>query len=126
MCVAGEKVLMFFFPPKNYEMRLGRWCRRTASSPLLLPLSLHSAFASPPSPSLSAFAPPPSPSLIANFVPVVILIILVIESRPTIDIGGGHRGSNTIAIDPSREWEKEFFGLARSALPDDLGDAPPI
>ena len=25
MCVAGEKVLMFFFPPKNYEMRLGRW-----------------------------------------------------------------------------------------------------
>ncbi len=26
MCVAGEKVLMFFFPPKNYEMRLGRWC----------------------------------------------------------------------------------------------------
>ncbi len=24
MCVAGEKVLMFFFPPKNYEMRLGR------------------------------------------------------------------------------------------------------
>ncbi len=26
MCVAGEKVLMFFFPPKNSEMRLGRWC----------------------------------------------------------------------------------------------------
>jgi hypothetical protein len=25
MCVAGEKVLMFFFPPKNSEMRLGRW-----------------------------------------------------------------------------------------------------
>jgi hypothetical protein len=24
--VAGEKVLMFFFPPKNYEFRLGRWC----------------------------------------------------------------------------------------------------
>ncbi len=23
MCVAGEKVLMFFFPPKNYEMLLG-------------------------------------------------------------------------------------------------------
>ena len=26
MCVAGEKVLMFFFSPKNSEMRLGRWC----------------------------------------------------------------------------------------------------
>ncbi len=26
MCVAGEKVEVFFFPPKNYEMRLGRWC----------------------------------------------------------------------------------------------------
>jgi hypothetical protein len=22
MCVAGEKVEVFFFPPKNYEMRL--------------------------------------------------------------------------------------------------------
>ena len=27
MCVAGEKVEVFFFPPKNYEMRLGRWWR---------------------------------------------------------------------------------------------------
>ena len=25
--VAGEAVLMFFFPPKISEMCLGRWCR---------------------------------------------------------------------------------------------------
>ena len=25
MCVAGEKVLMFFFSPKNSKMHLGRW-----------------------------------------------------------------------------------------------------
>jgi hypothetical protein len=38
MCVAGEKVLMFFFPPKNYEMRLGRWCSLAEHSPTLATL----------------------------------------------------------------------------------------
>ncbi len=28
--VAGEAVLMFFFPPKISEMRLGRWCKLTS------------------------------------------------------------------------------------------------
>ncbi len=35
MCVAGEKVEVFFFPPKNYEMRLGR-CVVLRPEPMML------------------------------------------------------------------------------------------